>query len=279
MSNRAFTLLELLVVIAIMGLLGTAAVGGYSQFQRGMAERGVMDNVNQFLRTAYQRAQIDRQPVEVYLWNETLRAQSMDESIIVVGKAVAVRAHGRLSYVRNNMLVDEFGDFEQVSENDSGDYEYADGNASDSQSRLYKVGGGSGSGMQYSTVYSTPRVVGSKSGSYTLTGVVKDPGNADYSGSVVWFGYERISGVSWSVGDAYGFEFLRLDLPHGFMFGSSYSQDASKASSAVTKIVYLPDGDGGNSVTIYEMRPGDSGLLTPQAVRQTDNPANKAQAI
>ena len=71
--KRAFTLLELLVVIGIMGFMGTISVGGYRAMRRGMEERGVMQNVNQFIRSAYQRAQIERQPVAVYFWNETLR--------------------------------------------------------------------------------------------------------------------------------------------------------------------------------------------------------------
>ena len=51
-SRRGFTLIELLVVIGIMGLLGTVSVGGYNAMQRGMEERGVMENVNTFIRTA-----------------------------------------------------------------------------------------------------------------------------------------------------------------------------------------------------------------------------------
>ena len=60
MTRRAFTLVELMVVIMIMGILGTVSVGGYRAMQRGIEERGVMQNVNQFIRSAYQRAQIDR---------------------------------------------------------------------------------------------------------------------------------------------------------------------------------------------------------------------------
>ncbi len=97
--RRGFTLLELLVVIAIMGLLGTASVGGYRAMQRGMEERGVMQNVNEFIRAAYQRAQIDRQPVAVYFWNECIREESDMQTAVVVGKAVAVRRSGRVTYL------------------------------------------------------------------------------------------------------------------------------------------------------------------------------------
>lgn len=87
--NRAFTLIELMVVMAIMGLLGTVSVGGYRAMQRGMEERGVMQSVNSFIRTAYQRAQIDRQPVVVFFWNETERLASEEHTEVVVGRAVA----------------------------------------------------------------------------------------------------------------------------------------------------------------------------------------------
>ena len=69
MKRRAFTLLELLVVMAIMGMMAVMSVGGYRAMRRGMQERAVMTNVNQFIRAAYQRAQIDRLPVSVYFWN------------------------------------------------------------------------------------------------------------------------------------------------------------------------------------------------------------------
>ena len=106
MNRKAFTLLELLLVMAIMGFMGTVAVGGYRAMRRGMEERSVMQNVNQFIRSAYQRAQIDRQPVAVYFWNETLREETGDEPIQVVGKAVAVRRSGRLTQVDNDKLYD-----------------------------------------------------------------------------------------------------------------------------------------------------------------------------
>ena len=48
------------MVVLIMGILGSITVGGYRAMQRGMEERGVMENVNHFIRAAYRRAQIDR---------------------------------------------------------------------------------------------------------------------------------------------------------------------------------------------------------------------------
>ena len=93
--KRGFTLMELLIVIAIMALMGSLTVAGYKQMKRGMEERSVMDNVNQFVRAAYQRAQIDRQNVVVYFWNETIKNETADSFAVVVGKAIAVRIHTR----------------------------------------------------------------------------------------------------------------------------------------------------------------------------------------
>ena len=105
--KRAFSLIELLVVISIMAVMGTVAVGGYRAMQRGMDERGTMENVNAFVRLAYQRAQIDRQPTVVYFWNETLQRESdSNNTLRVVGKAVAVRRGGRLTDVKGKYLID-----------------------------------------------------------------------------------------------------------------------------------------------------------------------------
>ena len=88
--------------MGIMGMMAVMSVGGYRAMRRGMQEKAVMTNVNQFIRAAYQRAQIDRQPVAVYFWNETLRVSSDDAGNVdvVVGKAVAVRRSGRISGVQ-----------------------------------------------------------------------------------------------------------------------------------------------------------------------------------
>ena len=113
MRRSAFTLIELLMVVMIMGILGTVTVGGYRAMQRGMEERGVMENVNHFIRSAYRRAQIDRQPVAVFYWNELLRAETDTESLIVVGKAVAVRRAGRVTSTEKGGLCDEFADLDK----------------------------------------------------------------------------------------------------------------------------------------------------------------------
>ena len=147
--KRRFTLMELLVVIAIMALMGSLTVAGYRQMKRGMEERSVMDNVNQFVRAAYQRAQIDRQNVVVYFWNETIKNETADSFAVVVGKAIAVRQHGRVTFTESDFICDEFGDLEFKNVAFASPTESEEQSSSTSSSagekkgglRLYKVGG------------------------------------------------------------------------------------------------------------------------------------------
>ena len=150
-KRSAFTLIELLMVIMIMGLLGTVTVGGYRAMQRGMEERGVMENANHFIRAAYRRAQIDRQPVAVYFWNETLREETDTEPMIVVGKAVAVRRAGRISRYVDPYLYDEFGDLDKerlIESAEDEDEENADSGSTENDNLvpLYKMNSRSSNG-------------------------------------------------------------------------------------------------------------------------------------
>ena len=151
MKRRAFTLIELLMVVMIMGLLGTVTVGGYRAMQRGMEERGVMENANHFIRAAYRRAQIDRQPVAVYFWNETLREETDTEPLIVVGRAVAVRRAGRVSRYIDPYLYDEFGDLDKerlIESEEDEDAENANSGSTENDNLvpLYKMNSRSSNG-------------------------------------------------------------------------------------------------------------------------------------
>ena len=111
-ASRAFTIFELLVVIAIMAILGAVAIANYRAIERGVAERAAMRSMNQFIRAAYHRAQIDKVPVAVFYWNETIQSESSFAPLTVVGKAVAVRRAGRFTKVDGDMLCDEFNDLQ-----------------------------------------------------------------------------------------------------------------------------------------------------------------------
>ena len=277
--SRGFTLIELLVVMGIMGILGMASVGGYRAMQRGMEERGVMQSVNSLIRSAYQRAQIDRQPTAVYFWNETIRGETADENEIVIGKAVAIRRHGRLSDVRGSKLVDEFGDLELT-------YTTDDAGGAVSKSRIYLYPIDKLSDIQSSTALKRSVVSGSAvsapdNSAIFLSGVKSDE-TSDVS--IPSYAFECIDagGIQWKAGMAYGLEFMRLELPHNYIFGSAYSKDTGnpiREAGTLTFDVGLNNGgglskggtSGRNTITVYSLRP-DGASLTAQSVATSENP-------
>jgi prepilin-type N-terminal cleavage/methylation domain-containing protein len=276
--KRAFTLVELLVVVGIMGLLGTISVGGYRAMQRGMEERGVMQNVNQFIRSAYQRAQIDRLPVSVYFWNETLQEETDTDPLIVVGKAVAVRRSGRITATSGSYLYDEFGDlsFQKLTlDEDEDEDSNQSGEANEGNTMyLYNLDDTSGSGSQFrrSVVSSTTKKL--RTSEPLLFG--------DRSVDIECYAYTVVEKgeCDWKVGSAYGFEFAELQLPHNFIFGSEKSDSMSAPVKEIKKITFRVSGnagagstDGGSgSVKVSSLRPDSSGALAVQEVATSDSP-------
>ena len=284
MKRSAFTLVELLMVMMIMGLLGTLTVGGYRAMQRGMEERGVMENANHFIRAAYRRAQIDRQPVAIYFWNETLREETDTEPIVVVGKAVAVRRAGRISRYFDPYLYDEFGDLDKERlvesvEDEDGENANSGSTENDNLVPLYKMNSKTSNGRSLVS-QTTKNVTDQNRDTLLSTGemrvveipcyayVLKDAGSAG----------------EWHAGDAYGLEFAEIQLPHGYLFGSSYKrrpQDKISAGDYKTMWfdVSINSGSGSDegatgmsTIQIYSLRPGKSGELEAQQVATTDKP-------
>ena len=282
MKRSAFTLIELLMVIMIMGLLGTVTVGGYRAMQRGMEERGVMENANHFIRAAYRRAQIDRQPVAVYFWNETLREETDTEPMIVVGKAVAVRRAGRVSRYSDPYLYDEFGDLDKerlIESAEDEDEENADSGSTENDNLvpLYKMNSRSSNGR--SLVSQTTKKVSEQNKDTLLS--------TDRMVEIPCYAYVlKSAGTAgeWHVGDAYGFEFAEIQLPHGYLFGSSYhKRPQDKISAGDYKMMWfdvsLNTGSGSDegatgmsTIQVYSLRPGKSGELEAQPVATTDKP-------
>lgn len=297
--KRAFTLVELLVVIGIMGLLGTASVGGYRAMQRGMADRGAMQSVNSFIRAAYQRAQIDRQPTAVYFWNETLRQGDDYNTEIVVGKAVAIRRYGRITRKESDLLVDEFADlnYSYATDDATGDSGNANGEGSggdDAENTMYlypidKLSDiMSSSDLKRSLVYQKVYreetqllyLSGDENGQLTdgdappdgTTGVV-----AAYA-----FKLHQQGGVDWRQGMAYGLEFARLELPQGYIFGSSYSTDVASPVRVQGTLVFNLGFNSGSGVQggvlgrsqipVSVLLPGSTGELQAKSIGQSDDP-------
>ena len=295
--KRAFTLIELLVVVAIMGLLGTTAVGGYRAMQRGMEEKGVMQNVNQFIRTAYQRAQIDRQPVAVYYWNETQREESDTAPLVVVGKAVAVRRSGRVTFSDGNLIGDEFADlrFNRMLLSD-GEEDESSSTAQKGRGSgvwLYHMNGGEGSQMKRSLIAKNtkrrvvqetmifgkqPNLMAQKAGN-----LVTLEGNSAMKDIEVYASQALDKkGVEGKIGDASGFEFAELTLPHNYIFGSSYSPSISspiKGEGVMRFKVSANSGSGTSGgadgtdaqVHVYNLRQ-IGGSMTPKSIATSDKP-------
>ena len=302
--KSAFTLVELLVVVGIMGLLGTASVGGYRQMRRGMEEKGVIRDVNTFIRAAYQRAQIDRQPTAVMFWNETLRAErdSGDGNLIVVGHAVAVRRAGRATAVDGDYIVDEFADLELSNPTDFEE----DGSAKPTM-YIYPMNNlgeiESGSTIRRTMVetkvydyHEDPNYISLPEGASGKSETVNPPADdsddnprkaladGESTGRIHAFSYKIVDlgGVTWRPGMAYGFEFASLTLPHGYIFGSSYSSSSSNPISEAGTLVFdvgVNKGSGTSggvagrtSVTISALLPGATGALEAKQIGKTENP-------
>ena len=288
--KRAFTLIELLVVIAIMGLLGTLSVGGYRLMQRGMEDKSALQNASQFIRSAYQRAQIDRAPVAVYYWNETTKEETEDDILLVHGHAVAVRRAGRLTKVTGSgkgaKLCDEFGDlsFNRLVVNEDDDEVSSDSGSTRAGNGvyLYRLNGDetSNSKIPRSVVSQTTKKWPIK-GEPLLLG-----GQLDLENMYAYVLMDE-NGVTWDVGDAYGFEFASIDLPNGYIFGPTYSRALSNpiAGEGVLRFKVSANSgsgasqgiDGASTVAIYCLRPGSSGTIDAQSIGTTDNPATRLQ--
>ena len=287
--KRGFTLIELLIVMGIMGLLGTISVGGYRAMRRGMEERGVMQSVNSFIRTAYQRAQVDRQPVAVYFWNETIRGATDSENEIAVGRAVAIRRYGRFSAVRGSMLVDEFADLNltyqtQAEEEDTGV------SPSSKESSMFIYPMENLSDIASDTALKRTLVEGKVyEASESVRFLWKDDG-VELDGEedkmvIPAYGFKVVNpgGVTWHPGMAYGMEFLELELPHNYIFGSSHSKKVETPVKGAGTIVFnvgvgngsgliTGGSQGRNTIEVSSLRSDSSGGLEATPVATSENP-------
>lgn len=264
-QRRAFTLLELLVVIGIMGLLGAITTGGYRSMVRGMEERGALQEANAFVRAAYERAQTDRQPTAVYFWNELLRSEDAKagHSLVVVGRAVAVRRQGRFTRVENGsgkgaFLVDEFADLDQVFATPTADEESKGGASDQSTMSLWNMDD-IASGKLYRSRVSTTVFKNFDRKAFFLGETVE--GNAGTGGEIGggigggdddggddddlskgipgWaFVLQDAGDAPWTRGSAYGFEFQTMTLPRNYIFGDDYPTSEGTPTKSAGVIVF-----------------------------------------
>ena len=271
-ARDGFTLLELLVVIAIMAILGSVAMGGFRAMELGVTERAAVRAMNQFIRAAYHRAQIEKVPVSVFYWNETLREETSLEPPIVVGKAVAVRRSGRATYVSEDGLYDEFGDLQYSSSS----YGSPDGKGSEESSMwIYKLNGNEGNSARRSRVLRD-----SVRGKLPLSGT----GDGHYIDSYYYPFVDR-NGVTWQIGDAYGMEFLDITLPRNFLIGENYSKSTSDPVKGEGIMRFVPGANSGNgpesgvtgesTVKIFSLRPNSKGAPATFAAGETVKPDTK----
>lgn len=210
-TARAFTLLELLTVIAIMGILGTAAIGGYQAITRGMGERAALQAAKNISDTARQRANLDRCRTYLFLYNEVQSVDSDDEPGRVCGLAIAVKGAGRISAVKGSDWFDEFGDMDQ-------------------QFLAMEKNGEPLDEEEYEKKAAKFRIFNPRQREFAVVrnGIREELTEEDLEDrethQIVLFGFRKLSGgASFAVGEEYAKEFAVVRLPEGFTFSGSAS--------------------------------------------------------
>jgi prepilin-type N-terminal cleavage/methylation domain-containing protein len=263
--RKGFTLLELLAVVAIMGMLGVAAAASYGALTNGMKDRGTCAAATALLRGAKERARIDRMPTVVYCYNVCIReSKHQDDSSIVVGRMTAIRRVGRISYIRDRFLFDEFADLEKsyAWTNDENELGQMRGH------RLFKYNDerSVGKKMEYSIVADDVYSDDEMQMVTTFSGGVNNRTNILLSAFYDLGTSDRSPSGGWKIGDGYAAEFAELDLPEGYVFGSSALPRKEGQISEFEAICFDPDEDANKKVEIYVTRPNAQGH--PQAVRK-----------
>lgn len=269
MMKKGFTIIELLTVVAIMSILGVAAAGSYNALVRGMKERGAVAAASALLRSAKERAMIDRVPTAVFCYNRLLRGVGdgdSDENATVVGVMTAVRRSGRISYSRGNFLYDEFGDLLGTYEclSDMAGYS-TDGEAHSASElerhrgmKLYRFPAKNGD-MRYSIVADAVWLGRNDMREYVPS--LQDETNVCACAFYLLGSQGKRKVSSWSAGDAYAFEIAEIQLPDGIIFGSDIPSDVTDISNPVT-LYFDPDEDTNPAIEVNTTKTDGSGRPT-----------------
>lgn len=285
--RAAFTLIELLVVIGLLAVFATISVAGYSAATRGMADRGVMQTTVATLRIAQQVCALDRVPTKVLFFNQLLTAdKDSSDSALYQGTAIAIKQAGRISLSPedvNGLLIDEFADWHQTYS--------TKGSANAPGMRIFRmktddeskdIDGCSVLVQPFVTPYAlddymiqTGMTIDQWCSRHGRTASLNTPSDGasayvENGNNFVWGFKPSTSGsgglntAQWSVGDPYGIEIARFDLPKGYIFGTSVPRD--NKLSAAGEVSFNPEDatpSMSQPVQISIMRQGKDGKPSP----------------
>ena len=238
--------------MGIMSMLGVAATGGYHALVRGMTERGVTAAGSAVLRAARERAAVDRGNVAVFCYSRLLRAPNVqaDEPGVAVGVMTAVRRIGRLSGVSGRFLYDEFADLEQTYETEDDETDLGKRKGM----RLYKFMNAKITQMEYSIV-ADATYLDEDSNIY-----IPSDGQSTNSWMGAFYNLKQSDHEpsGWKAGDGYGTAFLEVQLPEGYIFGSTVP--ASVGRIEIEKVItFDPRMETVETVDVWATKPDASG--------------------
>lgn len=304
-GRAAFTLVELLVVIGLMAVLATISVAGYSAASRGMADRGVIQSTVSIMRIAQQTCQIDRVPTKVLFFNQRLSEDAdEDDATLYQGTAIAIKQAGRITISPSSadgMLIDEFADWHQS-------YPLR-GSVNTPGMRIYRMKTNEkDGGINDCSVLVQPFVshlalddwmiqsgtrISQWCSDHRRTANDNRPQNAPSSyvpngNNYVWGfkpssagGDASLSVSDWDVGDPYGIEIARIDLPKGYIFGTTAPNGRKLVQASVKATSFSPealDPSPSHAVPVSAMRPSGGtyrpktvGTVTASMLKDTNN--------
>ncbi|MEI7901015.1 MAG: type II secretion system protein [bacterium] len=228
-KRRGFSLLELLAVMSIMAMLSALAVTSYFNAVRGMARRSAVKHLANTLILARQRACMEGARVSVMLFNEVIGYDTAGKAKLAPSYVVC-RELGRISYINQGVLVDEFSSLDKMFGTAVWSSDYL------GSIRLYNLSQG-----RWSNVY--PSVQSPKPPD-RLSAYQRNAQGQQVLCDIPAFGFainkkvKNPNDASWSVGDSYGLEVVPINsLPRGFEF-----DDLKANIDKVVYVIFQPDG-------------------------------------